>query len=92
MYLNGITNCPSRTQQFSTANANSKICIKDVDSGEVFRFYLVPPEDHDAKNGKISISTSLGAAIVGHGVGNVITWQAPSGLRRFEVQSVFRSG
>jgi transcription elongation GreA/GreB family factor len=91
MHLKGIKKDPSSTQPSYTVKANSKICIKDVDSGEVFRFCLVPPEDHDARNGKISILTNLGAALICKSVGNMITWQAPSGLRRFEVRSVFRS-
>jgi regulator of nucleoside diphosphate kinase len=79
---------PTSVQNACTIKVNSRICIKDVDSGEVFTFCLVPPDELDAKNGKISVLTSLGAALIGKGVGNVITWQAPSCLRRFRVQSV----
>jgi len=79
-------------RQPGTIQANSRVCIKDLDSGEVFTFCLVPPENRDAGNGKISIMTSLGAALIGKDVGTVVTWRAPSGLRRFEVESVSRAG
>lgn len=82
---------PSSPQRPCTITENSWISIKDVDSGEAFTFCLVPPDQLDAKHGKISVLTSLGAALIGKDVGNLITWQAPSCLRRFEVQSVFRS-
>lgn len=83
--------CPSSPQKPCTITENSWISIKDVDSGEAFTFCLVPPDQLDAKNGKISVLTSLGAALIGKGVGSLITWQAPSCVRRFELQSVFRS-
>ncbi|GAB6909537.1 hypothetical protein JCM12296A_53820 [Desulfosarcina cetonica] len=89
MYPHEINANLSNPKKKWTVKVNSRICIKDVDSGEVFTFFLVPPEELDAKNGKISILTTLGAALIGKGVGNVVTWQAPSGPRRFEVQSVF---
>ena len=92
MYLQAVNDDPASTQQPCTVKVNSRLWIKDVNSGEVFTFCLVTPEDLDAKNGKISIQTSLGIALIGKGVGDVVTWRAPSGLRRFEVQSVLRSG
>jgi transcription elongation GreA/GreB family factor len=88
MYLQAVNDDPASTQQPCTAQVNSRIYIKDVHSGEVFTFFLVTSEDHDARNGKISIQTSLGTALIGKGVGDVVAWRAPSGLRRFEVQSV----
>lgn len=91
MYLHEVKNYPSSTQQPRAIEVNSLISIKDVDSGEEFIFCLVPPEDLDARNGKISILTSLGAALIGKGIGDVVTWRAPSGLRIFEVQAVSRS-
>jgi len=91
MYLPEEKDYPSNTQKQYTVKVNSRICIKDVDSGEAFTFCIVPPEELDAKNGKISILTVLGAALIGKSLGDVITWIAPSRLRRFEVQSVFRA-
>lgn len=67
---------------------NSRVSIQDLDSGELLTFRLVEPDQHDAKKDKISISTSLGAALIGKSVGTVVSWQAPSRIRRFKVQSV----
>lgn len=88
MYLQAVYYDPKSTQQPAAVQASSRICIKDLDTGEVFTFCVVLPEEHDTKAGKISLSTSLGAALIGKGVGNVVIWQAPSRLRRFEVQFV----
>ena len=88
MYLHEVKEYPSSTQQPCTVQVNSRVCIKDVDSGEVLTFCLVPPDQFDSENGKLSILTSLGATLTGKGVGDVVTWQAPSRLRRFEVQSI----
>ena len=88
MCLNETKYNPSSTQPLCKVQVNSRVSIKDVDSGETFTFCIVPPDQLDARNGKISILTSLGAALLGEGVGNVVSWQAPSRLRRFEVQSL----
>ncbi|VTR68293.1 hypothetical protein DESC_700049 [Desulfosarcina cetonica] len=89
MDLHKMKGTPSSPEKTCTVKVNARICIKDVDSDEVFTFCLVPPENLDARNGKISILTTLGAALIGKAVGNVVTWRAPSGPRRFKVQSVF---
>lgn len=91
MYLHAVNDDQSIPRP-DTIQANARVCIKDLDSGEVFTFDLVPPEDRDAGKGKISIRTSLGAALIGKDAGTVVTWRAPSGLRRFEVESVSRAG
>lgn len=88
MFLNEIKEYPSSTKQSCTVQVNSRVCIKDVDSGETFSFCLVPPDQFDTANGKISIQTTLGASLIEKNVGDVVTWQAPSRLRRFEVQSI----
>ena len=88
MYPQAVKDDPASSQQPCTVQVNSQICIKDIHSGEVFNFFLVTSEEHDARNGKISIQTSLGTVLIGKGVGDVVTWRAPSRLRRFEVQSV----
>ena len=75
----------------SLVTLNNRIVIQDIDSGELFAFFLVEPDRHDAKTGKISISTSLGAALIGKSTGTVVAWQAPSRIRRFEVRSVSQS-
>ena len=55
MYLPEEKDYPSNTQKQYTVKVNSRICIKDVDSGEAFTFCIVPPEELDAENSKISI-------------------------------------
>ncbi|WP_155319068.1 GreA/GreB family elongation factor [Desulfosarcina alkanivorans] len=83
--------CPPSVQQSIFISENSRIRLNDLDTGEAFTFTLVLPEYVNTKESKISVLTPLGAVLLGHRVGDVVTWKAPSRLRRFEIQSFSHS-
>ncbi|MBF0235152.1 MAG: GreA/GreB family elongation factor [Desulfamplus sp.] len=89
MNLQKVKNYHPMALKINSITVHSKICIEDLDTGEEFSFILVPPECLDSKNGKISISTPIGQALLGQNNGNVIRWQAPTRLRKFRVKSVY---
>jgi regulator of nucleoside diphosphate kinase len=67
---------------------NSTIRLKDMDSGEVFDYRLVYPQDADPENGWISILAPIGTALIGFKVGYEINWEVPAGQRHLYVQEV----
>lgn len=56
----------------------------DEDGGEV-RYEIVFPEEVDASNGKISLSSPLGRALLNRRPGDEVQVQTPRGLRYFSV-------
>ena len=67
---------------------NSKICLKDLETGEETVYSLVYPEDADLLEDKISILAPVGTAMLGYQVGDIIDWQVPDGIIQFKVEKI----
>ena len=57
---------------------NSRVRVKDLNTGKDAIYVLVFPRDADFGQGKISVS-SIGTAILGYRAGDVIDWPVPGG-------------
>lgn len=62
-----------------------KVLLENIDTGEDVEYMLVGPEESDIKNGRISISSPLGKAMLGKESGDEITLNAPGGKRVYEL-------
>jgi transcription elongation factor GreA len=51
-------------------------------------FHLVSPNEVDPSNGKISIESPVGQAVINHGPGDEVTVNAPSGQLQLRVIEV----
>jgi transcription elongation factor GreA len=51
-------------------------------------FHLVGPEEADPRNGKISFNSPIGEALLGHGVGDLVTAKTPGGEIRLKIISI----
>lgn len=67
---------------------NSRVRLKDIDSGEEMEYTLVFPEDADFKQKRISILAPVGTALIGYSVGDIIEWQVPKGIRKLKVEEL----
>ncbi|MDD2671020.1 MAG: nucleoside diphosphate kinase regulator [Syntrophales bacterium] len=67
---------------------NSRVHLKDLDSGEDLILTLVFPSGADIKENRISILAPIGTALLGYREGDAIEWKVPSGLRRMRVVKI----
>jgi regulator of nucleoside diphosphate kinase len=67
---------------------NSTVRITDLDAGTTHTYAIVFPADADFEAGRISILSPLGTALLGFRAGDVVTWDMPSGTRRFRVEEL----
>ncbi|MBZ0110378.1 MAG: nucleoside diphosphate kinase regulator [Candidatus Scalindua rubra] len=67
---------------------NSKVRLKELDSGEEITYVLVFPEAANIDENKISILAPIGTALIGYRVGDIIEWEVPAGLRRLKVEEL----
>lgn len=67
---------------------NSRVQLVDLDSGETMEYTLVFPQEANLEQGKISVLAPIGTAMLGYRVGDVISWQVPSGERRIRVEAI----
>jgi transcription elongation factor GreA len=66
----------------------AKVTLIDVDTDKEVRYQIVGEEEADIKQGKISIVSPVGKALIGHRVDDEVQISVPSGLKTFEVTRV----
>lgn len=62
--------------------------IKNVANGAVMAYTLVSEKEADLKSGRISVSSPIGAGLLGKKVGEVAEITIPSGVVKFEVLEI----
>lgn len=67
---------------------NSKVLLRDLESGEETIYTLVYPEDADLFEDKISILAPVGTAILGFREGDIIDWDVPDGIVKLKVEKI----
>ena len=65
-----------------------RVLLENVDTGEESEYQLVGPDESDAKNGRISIVSPLGKALIGKKPFDELTLQVPNGKRCYEIVEI----
>lgn len=65
-----------------------KVLLENIDTGDEVTYQLVGPEESDIKEGRISVTSPLGQAILGKAIGDEITIMAPGGRRSYELVEI----
>ena len=68
----------------------AKVRIKDLDSGEEIEYALVSEEEADYSNNKISVTSPVGEALIGHKADEVVKIKVPAGTLRYKVLRISR--
>ena len=63
----------------------STVVLENVETGEVFEYQLVGPEESNIEKGKISVSSPLGKSLLGRKPGEEVQLTAPGGKRCYEL-------
>ncbi len=69
-----------------------KVELRNLDTDEEVTYTVVGPYESDLDNGKISMSSPLGRALLGKGVGDEVSFSAPGGERTYEIIKVTWNG
>lgn len=67
---------------------NSRIKLRDIDTNEEIIYTLVFPDEADIDEGKISVMSPVGTAILGYKEGDAIDWDVPAGKRRIKIEKI----
>ncbi len=65
------------------------VTLLDMDSEEEKRYTLVGTDEADIKEGKISVISPVGKALIGHKQGEVVTIRVPAGTVDYEILDIF---
>lgn len=85
----------ARAQVINPANIESekivfgaKVTLFDVDTEKEVTYQIVGEDEADLKLGKISITSPVGKALIGHMVDEEVRIVVPSGVRVYEVTDI----
>jgi regulator of nucleoside diphosphate kinase len=67
---------------------NSRVRMTDLDSQKELVYTLVFPKDADFDQGRISVVSPVGTAILGYRVGDTIEWNVPAGKKRLRIEEL----
>jgi transcription elongation factor GreA len=78
---------PSKIKQ-SSVGFGAKVKVLDIEAEVEYTFILVGPEEADVKQGKISLSSPVGKALIGKEVGDTAVIKAPARTIEYEILEI----
>ncbi len=66
-----------------------KVKLENIDTGEQVVYRLVGPDESDVKEGRISVTSPLGRALIGKYENDEVEVQTPTGTRSYEILEIF---
>ena len=72
------------------ALVGATVKVRDKNTGDKFDYMLVSEEESDFELNKISITSPVGEALVGHKVGETVEIDVPAGVLEYEIVKISR--
>jgi transcription elongation factor GreA len=66
----------------------STVSFTDANAGRDQTFQIVDPHDAKPTDGKLSCTSPVGGALIGHRVGDLVEVRTPKGLRRLLIAAI----
>ena len=79
---------PSEVDAGGKVVFGSTIELEDEDSGAKVTYQIVGEDEADIKFGRVNISSPIARALIGKDEGDSVEFQAPGGLKRYEIIAV----
>lgn len=67
---------------------SSSVVLENIDTGENVKYQLVGPDESNVEQGRISVLSPLGKAMIGKKPGDEIVLQTPGGQRSYELVEI----
>ena len=79
---------PSQLDAGGKVVFGSTIELEDEDTGDTVTYQIVGEDEADIKFGRVNISSPIARALIGKDEGDAVEFQAPGGLKRYEIIAV----
>lgn len=77
------TNVPS-----DVVTMNSRLIYRDLEEDSVSEITLVFPDKANLEQGKMSVFSPIGTALLGYAVGETLEWDVPAGTRKLKIEEL----
>jgi regulator of nucleoside diphosphate kinase len=74
----------------NVVTVNTKVRVKELESGTEHTYTLVPPAKARNKHRTLSILSPIGVAIIGYSEGAEVRWEMDSGVKNYRIEEVSR--
>ena len=71
-----------------TVKLMNKVKLKDLKNNRIIEYYIVPENESDFKQGKISVNTPIAKGLLGKKKGEKVQIKVPAGLLEFEILEI----
>ncbi|MDD5166923.1 MAG: transcription elongation factor GreA [Candidatus Omnitrophica bacterium] len=68
----------------------AEVEIEDLDTGDPIKYTLVSEAEADYEEGKISVTSPVGAALLNHKKGDIVEIQVPAGTLKYKILKISR--
>ena len=86
--LMGAKMLPPENISSSVITMDSRVLVRDLSSGREAELTIVYPKDADNRQGKISVFSEIGIALLGQQGGDTVSWRVPAGNGQFEILEI----
>jgi transcription elongation factor GreA len=62
--------------------------VREEDSGKVHTWTIVGPTEADVAEGKLSVESPVGSALLGHAPGDAVEVETPRGARKYRIEKL----
>lgn len=83
--FNTATMLPQDRIVESVITMNSRVLLRELSQGREAMVTITYPQDTNVREGKISVFSPIGIALLGRQVGHEVSWKVPAGIGRFEI-------
>ena len=67
---------------------NSRVRFRDLDTDQEMIMTLVFPNNANFSEGRISVTSQIGTALLGYAVGDVIEWKVRAGTKTIRIEEI----
>ncbi len=79
---------PEKLPQRDRVMFGVRVRVEDIETGNTVTYQLVGPDESEPENGKISVTSPIGRALLGKREDDEALVQTPSGIRKFVVLKI----
>ncbi|WP_305047225.1 nucleoside diphosphate kinase regulator [Geoalkalibacter sp.] len=78
----------SRQVPSDIVTLNSRVRLRDLDGDRVMEVTLVLPGSADLAQGRLSVTSPIGMAILGFAQGDIVEWAVPAGVKKICIEEI----
>jgi regulator of nucleoside diphosphate kinase len=72
----------------SVITMNSRVLLQEISQGRQAEVTITYPQDADGREGKISVLSPIGLALLGREIDDTVSWKVPSGVGHFKIVKI----